>query len=286
MIIFGSRDHRLYAVSPEGRKQWEFKTGGWVDASPAIAADGTVYFGSWDRKFYAVSGVGAKKWEFTTGGAIVSSAAIDRAGVIYFGSHDRKLYALNPDGTKRWEYATRGPIISSPAIGHDGTIYFTSLDGSLYALNPDGSRKWQLRTGSISQSSPVIGLEETIYLAGNTNCWAIAADGTVKWQWPIWKEADGPWAQATWAALANGNVLVVTGGGLMVELESGVDWVWNFGLFGPSFSSPLVGPDGTVYQTGLHTFLYAVSRSVPPANSSWPMFRANPQRTGRVVAVN
>jgi outer membrane protein assembly factor BamB len=282
-IVFGSRDRRIYALNQAGQKKWAFKTGGWVDASPAIALNGTVYVGSWDKKFYALDGTGGKQWEFATKGPIVSSAAIDNQGSVYFGSHDRKLYALDKNGTKLWDYATQGAILASPAIGSDGTVYVTSVDGVLHAVNPDGTRQWQLRTGSISQSSPVIGLDGTIYLAGNTNCYAVATDGDIKWQWPIWRPEDGPWAQASWVALSNGNVLVVPGGGLMFELEAGLDWVWNYWLSGPSFSSPLLGPDGTVYQTGMHANLHAIARATPPAKSSWPMFRANQQRTGRVA---
>jgi outer membrane protein assembly factor BamB len=282
-IYFGSRDHRLYAVDSKGREKWKFKTGGWVDASPALGLDGTVYFGSWDKKFYALDGLGRKKWEFTTGGPIVSSAAIDAQGVVYFGSDDGKLYALNADGTKRWEQVTRGAILSSPSIAADGAIYFTSVDGSLYAINPDGSRRWELRTGSISASSPVIGLEGTIYLADNTNCCAVSPEGKLKWQWPVWNQVEGQWAQASWVALANGSVLVVPGGGDMAELQAGKDWVWHYWLSGPSVSSPLIGQDGTVYQTGIFTGLHAIERNVPPAKSSWPMFQANPQRTGRVA---
>ena len=58
-VYFGSRDRRFYAVRADGRKQWEFKTGGWVDSSPALARDGAVYFGSWDRGFYALGADGA-----------------------------------------------------------------------------------------------------------------------------------------------------------------------------------------------------------------------------------
>ena len=37
-----------------GVKLWEFKTGGYVNSSPAIGSDGTVYVGSMDSKLYAI----------------------------------------------------------------------------------------------------------------------------------------------------------------------------------------------------------------------------------------
>ena len=37
-----------------GAPIWEFETGGYVDSSPAIGSDGTVYVGSGDKKLYAI----------------------------------------------------------------------------------------------------------------------------------------------------------------------------------------------------------------------------------------
>jgi outer membrane protein assembly factor BamB len=49
---------KLYAITDNGTtaaEKWPaFNTGGWVDSSPAIAADGTVYVGSHDQNLYAV----------------------------------------------------------------------------------------------------------------------------------------------------------------------------------------------------------------------------------------
>ena len=37
-----------------GDKLWEFETEGFVESSPAIGSDGTVYVGSKDKKLYAI----------------------------------------------------------------------------------------------------------------------------------------------------------------------------------------------------------------------------------------
>jgi len=283
-VVFGSRNHRLYSVSATGRKRWEFKTAGWVDASPAIDADGTVYVGSWDKSFYAVSGDGEKRWEFRTGGPIVSSAAIDDAGHIYFGSHDRKFYAFNPDGSKRWEFATGGPITSSPALGSEGEIYFSSVDGLLHALNSDGSRRWQLRTGGITASSPVIGPDGTIFISVNQTHCAITAEGKLKWRRGFWNAPPDAFGENAAAVLADDSV-VFTGADnfvMTVPTDKGdVEWWWNYWLFGPGYSSPLVAPNGVIYVAGLFGRLEALQHNAPLANSPWPTFRGNSQRTGR-----
>jgi len=283
-VVFGSRDRRLYAVTPTGSKKWEFLTGGWVDASAAIGTDGTVYVGSWDKKFYAISGKGQKRWEFPTSGPIVSSAALDGLGNIYFGSHDRNFYALNPDGSKRWAFRTGAPITSSPAIGSDGETYFASTDGKLYALNSDGSQRWELRTGGITASSPVLGLDGTIFVSVNQTHCAISPDGSMRWQRPFWHPQPDLFGENAAAVLAD-NTVVFTGGDsyvMTVPTDDGKEkWYWNAWLFGPSYSSPLVAPNGTIYATGLFGRLDALQRHIPLAKSSWPTFRGNPQRTGR-----
>ena len=166
-VYFGGRDRNFYAIDHAGREKWSFRTGDWIDASPAIASNGVVCFGGWDHKFYALNPDGSKRWEFSTGGPVDSSPATVVDGTIYFGSHDKKFYALSPEGKLRWAFPTDGAVLSSPAINCDGTIYFTSADGRLYALNPDGSQKWALWTGGVRESSPVIGGGGNIYLGVN-----------------------------------------------------------------------------------------------------------------------
>jgi len=56
-------------VQKPGTVLWEFETGDYVQSSPAIGSDGTVYVGSSDKKLYAINGKsGVKLWEFETGG--------------------------------------------------------------------------------------------------------------------------------------------------------------------------------------------------------------------------
>jgi outer membrane protein assembly factor BamB len=284
-IIVGARNKKVHGVTAEGRLRWEFRTGAWVDASAAIGADDSVYIGSWDKKFYALGADGTKKWEFGTGGPIVSSAAIDAGGVIYFGSHDGKVYALNPDGTKRWEFVTGGAITASPAVGAEGEIYLPSTDGKLYALNPDGTRRWQLHTGGFTPASPVLGPDGTIYLSVNQTHCAISPAGSFLWKRAFWHPQPGGYGE-TAAAVRADNTVVFTGGDGFVMTVPGdnaeKEWIWNFWLYGRSYSAPLILPTGEVLVMSAAGKLSSLDQNVPPAVSPWPMFRANAQRTGRL----
>jgi outer membrane protein assembly factor BamB len=286
-IIVGARNKKVHAITAEGKLRWEFSTGAWVDASAAIGADDSVYVGSWDKKFYALSADGTKKWEFGTGGPIVSSAAIDADGVIYFGSHDRKFYALNPDGTKRWEFVTGGAITASPALGDEGEIYIPSTDGKLHALNPDGTRRWTLHTGGFTPASPVLGADGTIYLSVNQTHCAISSAGIFLWKRNLWNAQPRDFGE-TAAAVRADNTVVFTGGDGFAMTVPGAngekEWLWNYWLSSRSYSAPLILPAGEVLVMSTAGKLSLLDQKVPPASTPWPMFRADAQRTGRVVS--
>jgi outer membrane protein assembly factor BamB len=260
--------------------KWTFPTGAWVDSSPAIGADGTIYFGSWDTNFYALNPDGTKKWSFPSGGIIDSSPAIGADGTIYFGSHDQHLYALKPDGSKKWAFATGGQIGSSPAIGADGTIYFSSTDGNFYALRPDGTERWRLHTGGATRSSPVLDENGNIYLAVNKIGICISSEGK--------KRMDFDYSvvllDATPAVAANGAIYCSAPWRKLVAFLPDGQESWHVDTVANIVASPTIGNDGTVYISD-GQFLHAINSpaGLPlAAKSSWPMFRANPRHTGRV----
>lgn len=284
-VFFGARDRYCYAVDSTGQLRWRFRTGNWVDASPAIGADGTVYIGSWDSNFYALDAKGQLRWNITTGGPITSSAAVNAGGTIYFGSHDGKFYAVSPQGAKQWEFTTRGAILSSPAIGGDGALYFSSADGYLRVLNPGGTLRWQLHTGGITAASPVLGSQGQIFLGINSNHCEISAEGKLVWSRSMSLNGYAPfdWLVATPVALEDGTMFT---GGIDAALsifERGGAGRWHSFPGSSIRAAPLLDGKGNAYCATTGTGLHAFTNCPAPAATSWPMFRGNPQRTGRVA---
>ena len=177
----------LYAINPNGTLKWDFKTLGYVDSSPAIGADGTVYVGSRrSLKFYgkdqatlldenpstrgfvyAINPDGTRKWVDDLLGDVDSSPAVGSDGTIYVGADNFHVYALNPaNGSIKWVEPTRDMVKSSPAIASDGTIYIGSNDKSIYAFNPDGTEKSRLEAGGSVNSGPSI-WSGTIYFTSS-----------------------------------------------------------------------------------------------------------------------
>lgn len=288
-IYFGARDRKFYALTPGGKLMWSFTTGAWVDASPGIAVDGTIYFGGWDKTFYALDPAGAVKWTYPVGAVVISSPAIAVDGTIYFGAFDKYLYALTPAGKLKWRFATGAEITASPAIGADGTVYVPSLDGFLYAVRPDGTERWHFRGGSYSEASPVVDAAGNIYLAG-----VVKAGSFDKYR--VTPAGEGQQVGGL-SCLVEGAAAVVAGQVYWPQpwraVQADVDGpgetvVWNVRTESNVSSSLTVAADGRIYFMG-ERYLYAVQPAgagLPPAKSSWPMFRANARHTGRVAAVN
>lgn len=139
-------DGSLLKIKPfarMGKIQWELPIApydAYQDfwASPAIAADGTVYVNSQDGNLYSISSEGSINWALAVGGSF-SSPAISADGTIYLGSNNQ-FYAINPDGSIKWTVLANGLIYSSPAIGANGWVYFAAeniagFGGTLYALH-------------------------------------------------------------------------------------------------------------------------------------------------------
>ncbi len=208
-IYVGSNDDYLYALNPDGSLKWKYQTGGSVHSSPAVGSDGTIYMGSYDDYVYALNPDGSLKWKYQTGNWVGSSPAVGSDGIIYVGSEDNYLYALNPDGSLKWKYETGNSVGSSPAVGSDGTIYVGSNDYYLYALNPDGSLKWEYQTGYYMLSSPAVGSDGTIYVGSEDN-YIYALNPDGSLKW---RYQTGDWVGSSPAVGSDGTIYVGSGDG-------------------------------------------------------------------------
>jgi hypothetical protein len=155
-----AREARLLAIHPDGTPKWSVTTLLWIEASPSIGADGTLYVGtthhplnvpSW---FYAISPEGQIKWKYdtyddvkdlppakTNPPDIYNSPAVDSNGRVYFGNEIGLFYAMSPDGKVEWMDDDIWSLhYESPALADDGTLYVAthSILG-LIAMNT-GSR--------------------------------------------------------------------------------------------------------------------------------------------------
>ena len=200
-IYFGSKDHHLYALqdmTTHGNLAWRCATGTFfdghfVDSSPAIGSDGTLYVGTdpyggggkdpvpVDSVFFAVNPDGTLKWKFPMGDGAESSPAIGPDGTVYVGSFDGNLYAIRDEGSAgvlKWAFPTGGAVDGSPAVDGCGVVYFGSRDSTIYAVNPDGTLRWSFKTAGEIESSPSIDADGTLYVGSfDGHLYAIGSAG-------------------------------------------------------------------------------------------------------------
>ncbi|MDQ3875930.1 MAG: PQQ-binding-like beta-propeller repeat protein [Actinomycetota bacterium] len=285
------------ASAQEGRPQlinWPYETGGPVESSPVVAANGTVYVGSEDGRIYSLRANGLVRWAYKTGNSILSPAAgLGRASV-YVVSQDGYLYALGRDGRRRWRrrvgagsppvvgrdgtvyvgvpagllalrpsgrlrwrYRIRRGVTSAPAVSRDGTIYAAGGDGRLHAVNRRGRRRWSVVVGQ-NPGVPSVGPEGTIYVGtGERRVHAISSSGRRRWT----ARVEGIVVGAP--ALAGRRIYVPSGlptlRGAVTAFDLRGRRLWSFPTGDVVFSSPAVGGDGTVYFGSNDTYVYAVA---------------------------
>jgi len=227
-------------AGPEfGCVKWRFETHAAVSTSAAVGLNGKIHIACEDGNLYTLDANGTLLWSYDANSPLLSSPTVGPDGAVYVGAENGKLYAIDIDGALRWTHTTAGPIYSSPAISPDTNgVYVCSQDGALYALAQDGTELWTFTTkgpgpaadGSIL-ASPTIGADGTIYIGGlyDPNLYALnPANGTLKWTCTFGHPFDP----------TDPNSEIVGG--------------WPF-------ASPVIAPDGTIYQTLLYdSNLYAV----------------------------
>jgi outer membrane protein assembly factor BamB len=275
--IFGQMG--IMTAISEGTLKWSYRTGHYVNSSPAVGVDGTIYFGSSDNKLYALNKDGTLKWNYTVGNWIYSGPAIGADNTIYFGSHDKNVYALNPDGSLKWSYTTGGTVYSSPAIGVNGTIYVGSSDYRLYALNTDGTLKWYYSTGNAVCSSPAIGTDSTIYFGSwDDKIYALNPDGSLKWSYTT-----GDIVYASPAIGADGTIYIGSYDNNLYALNSNGTLKWSFNTGGDVYSNPAIGVDNTIYFGSWDDKIYALN---PDGSLKWSYTTGNDVRCSPAIGLN
>lgn len=289
-LYFGVGQCDLYAVHPDGSLAWvhhlqsEFQYQINFRSTPAIGVDNTLYFVAGGR-LYAASASGTVVWEDildnpSAGG--FASPALGQDGTIYVGStYGETAYAVNPNGSNKWSFMFRSGCSEAPTLG-DG-VYFAA--SSLYAFTLLGSNIW---SGGVQlQGSPVIGTGGRIYVADDGRVLnAITADGQISWL--AVTSSPSLFSPTTPAVDAGGNIYYCCSNSVwMLNAQGQALWKLNQpGDPGPggefALTSPIIGPDGTLY-VALGTTLYAIATGTNgPADSPWPMYQQNCRHTGKV----
>jgi outer membrane protein assembly factor BamB len=203
---------------------------------------------------------------------VMASSTVGSDGTIYVGNSGGDLFAIGSNGTLKWQTQTGPAVKSAPALAADGTVYHASSNGRMYALSPQGQVKWTFDFGEHlgatplvtaqgggpgggggangigSGASPTVGSDGTIFIgANNSNMYAVAPDGRMKWLFEAERELAGIWTTAVLSA--DGSTLYFganKGGVYAVDAETGTRR-WQFPMYGSIYASSVLDARGTLY---------------------------------------
>jgi outer membrane protein assembly factor BamB len=185
-ILVGSYDNKLHCVdSTDGKAVWTFETGNYINGSPAVSDQKTV-FGGCDAMIHVVSLInGSKVTEIDSGSYIAASAAFADPEV-YVGNYDNIFLRADIDtGKVVWKYTqSDAPFFSSPAVG-ENVVVFGGRDQRVHCVNrSDGTPVWTFQTRGEVDSSPVICGDKVVVGSEDGRLYMIRlSDGGAVWSY-------------------------------------------------------------------------------------------------------
>jgi len=246
-VYFGSNDHFLYAVNPNGTQRWRFDTGGEFVTAPLIAADGAVCVTSHSHALYCLEPGGQQRWCST---GRYSYLALLPGGDVLGNSIGTGNYGLcrlaADDGSAAW-YRSLPQYLKHPVVGPDDTIYMAGYDGDFYAIDSaTGNSVWETQLVTGGNSHPSVDSDGCIYVATDSSLEKYAADGTYLWH------AEDAAARAGAAPIDGAGTVYCSDGQLgnnVRAFSSDGELLWTFSGDESSwhFVQPAIGGEGVLY---------------------------------------
>ncbi len=249
---------------------------GWIENTPVVGTDGTIYVYKRGGDFYGLNEDGTVKFTIAGLGAYYPATipAIATDGTIYVVGN-QCLHSINADGAENWQsdpvlISTSSPGDTiSPALSTDESVIYVpsagghpEYDGKLLAFSTSGDLLWTLEglDRGYSGVAPVVAGDLIFLLANSGKLYSIHKDGTINWVFDPGEYLDI--FQALPSIGADGTIYFGSPDGSVFAVTHYGELKWRYST--PSdargiWSTPAIGPDGTIYVQHNACKLYALT---------------------------
>jgi len=174
IVLAVEEERRVVEVSPDGRIQLEFETGGLCSGVTVLDVEGNLYVATYtmDYKGHLESydDQGELRWQVELEQWIRGSPALGPHGEVFVMVKDARLHAFSSAGEELWNVSTAdwGPM--GPSVAKDGTVFTGTREGRLLAIR-DGRVRWSYQAPESVDEPPALDSNGIVY--------AVAHDGTL-----------------------------------------------------------------------------------------------------------
>gem|GEM_PF-3791151 len=306
----------VFAVSPEGSFRWVLPIPGTIFPvlyAGAISDDGILYAAA-GRELLALDVASRDTlWQgpISPIGAWAPPPTLDPvAGVLYASQGEGPLYAFDAaTGEVLWTRADTFMVLNpgydarhcgNGPVAANGRVHWPIAD-YLETLTPSNEVLWLSDDRSSASTEPLIAPDGVLLWQNGSGFEPRDPEtGAALWRDPL-RDSGISWAGGP-ALAADGTIYLLASCGPCTPRETGlaamdasaplvVRWFYMTNPETPPDSppdsyhgmlgAPVIGPDGTVYTYNADT-LFAFWENAPPADTPWPMWRGDPQRSGVV----
>jgi outer membrane protein assembly factor BamB len=171
-ILFGCHDSNLYCLNPAGKKVWDIKMDGPINAAAAVVGDRTFATGCSDGILHVIDARNGKELgTIDLGGQAVATASVveDR---IYLSMVSNQVISADWKTMKKlwaFEAPKRQMAFYSSTAVCSGIVVAGSRDKKVYGIDAKtGQEKWNFATDGQVDASPVI-VGERVYVGCLSN---------------------------------------------------------------------------------------------------------------------
>lgn len=263
-VYVGGNDGVLCALdATTGKLQWAVDSGSMITAGPAVYKDLVIY-GTGDGYLRAVTENGQARWSFPTGTAVMGHPLVHEGMIYFASTGATMYCLDAQTGQKKWEFAeARFQVETKPVIAGD-KLLFGAWDGNLYCLEAATGKKLWSEKGprNMTQSSipqyygpadaPVVVIGDKVIAADRAN-----KSGSYTLDGKFIKE--GPESAVAFGAAADGkHVYLRRGGSGVAKLDTDLNIVWESDVKAGHLPLEPVEADGVVYGVTATGTLYAL----------------------------